>query len=49
MPKNAMSSSVYFAPARAKRWDFGAGQIAGLERLVERTDLGSQAYELIEV
>ncbi len=31
-----MSSKVYFAPARAKRWDYSASQVAGLERLIEK-------------
>ncbi|MBN1887990.1 MAG: hypothetical protein JW850_08360 [Thermoflexales bacterium] len=35
-----MSSTVYFAPARATRWD-DASQAAGLERLVEKMDLAS--------
>jgi uncharacterized Fe-S center protein len=45
MPKNGMSSSVYFAPARARRWDYSASQVAGLERLVERIDLGGRIAE----
>ena len=35
-------SKVYFAPARAKRWDYSASQVAGLERLIEKLDF-SQA------
>ncbi len=33
-----MSSKVYFASARATRWDYSASQLAGLERLVEKLD-----------
>jgi uncharacterized Fe-S center protein len=29
-----MMSRVYLAPARATRWDYGASQVAGLERLI---------------
>ena len=36
-----MSSRVYFAPARAKRWDYGASQAAGLERLIEELNFSS--------
>jgi hypothetical protein len=36
-----MSSKVYFAPARATRWDYSASQVAGLERLIEKLDFGS--------
>jgi uncharacterized Fe-S center protein len=36
-----MSSTVYFAPARATRWDYSASQVAGLERLAEKMDLAS--------
>ena len=36
-----MSRKVYFAPARATRWDYGASQAAGLGRLVEKLDFGS--------
>ncbi|MDY6877702.1 MAG: DUF362 domain-containing protein [Chloroflexota bacterium] len=36
-----MSSQVYFAPARVKRWDFSASQMAGLERLIDKLDFGS--------
>lgn len=31
-----MGSKVYLAPARAKRWDYRASQVAGLARLIER-------------
>ena len=37
-----MSSKVYFAPARARRWDYSASQVAGLERLIEHLDFGSR-------
>jgi uncharacterized Fe-S center protein len=37
-----MSSKVYFAPARARRWDYSASQVAGLERLIEQLDFGSR-------
>jgi uncharacterized Fe-S center protein len=40
-----MSSKVYFAPARAKRWDYSASQVAGLERLIEKLDVGSAIAE----
>ena len=40
-----MSSEVYFASARAKRWDYGASQVAGLERLIEKLDFGSSIDE----
>ncbi|MBN1979467.1 MAG: hypothetical protein JW918_18880 [Anaerolineae bacterium] len=40
-----MSSKVYFAPARATRWDYSASQAAGLERLVEKMDFGSVIAE----
>ena len=33
-----MKSEVYFAPARARRWDYSASQVAGLERLIEKMD-----------
>ncbi len=33
-------SLVYFAPARARRWDYKASQAAGLERLIEKMNLG---------
>ncbi len=36
-----MRSPVYHAPARARRWDYSASQVAGLERLIKRIDLGS--------
>jgi uncharacterized Fe-S center protein len=36
-----MKNSVYFAPARAKRWDYSASQVAGLERLIEKLDFSS--------
>jgi uncharacterized Fe-S center protein len=38
-------SNVYFAPARAKRWDYSASQVAGLERLIEKLDIGSRIAE----
>ena len=40
-----MSSKVYFAPARARRWDYSASQAAGLERLIEELDFGSSIAE----
>jgi len=40
-----MSSEVYFASARAKRWDYSASQVAGLERLIEKLDFGSSIDE----
>jgi uncharacterized Fe-S center protein len=40
-----MKNTVYFAPARAKRWDYSASQVAGLERLIERLDFGSAIAE----
>ncbi len=40
-----MSSKVYFAPARATRWDYSASQAAGLERLIEKVDFGSAIGE----
>ncbi len=40
-----MSSKIYFAPARAKRWDYSASQVAGLERLIERMDFGRAIAE----
>ncbi len=40
-----MSSTVYLAPARARRWDYSASQVAGLERLVEKMDFGSAIAE----
>lgn len=40
-----MSNKVYFAPARAKRWDYSASQVAGLERLIEKLDFGSAIAE----
>jgi len=40
-----MESTVYFAPARATRWDYSASQIAGLERLIERLDFGTAIGE----
>jgi uncharacterized Fe-S center protein len=40
-----MSSDVYFASARARRWDYEASQIAGLERLMARVDLDSGIEE----
>lgn len=36
-----MSSTVFFASARATRWDYSASQLAGLERLIERLDFAS--------
>jgi uncharacterized Fe-S center protein len=38
-------SKVYLAPARAKRWDYSASQVAGLERLIEKLDVGSRIAE----
>lgn len=35
-------STVYFSPARVKRWDYSASLAAGLERLIEKLDF-SQA------
>ncbi len=35
-----MHSQVYFAPARVKRWDYSASQVAGLGRLIEKMGLG---------
>jgi uncharacterized Fe-S center protein len=40
-----MKNTVYFAPARAKRWDYSASQVAGLERLIEKLDFGSAIAE----
>ena len=40
-----MSSKVYFAPARVRRWDYSASQVAGLERLIEKLDFGSAIAE----
>ena len=40
-----MSSKVYFAPARAQRWDYSASQVAGLERLIEKLDFDSRFSE----
>ncbi|MBE9508462.1 MAG: DUF362 domain-containing protein [Chloroflexi bacterium] len=40
-----MSGEVYFAPARATRWDYSASQVAGLERLIEKMDFGSSIAE----
>ena len=36
-----MKTKVYFASARAKRWDYSASQAAGLERLIEQLDFQS--------
>ena len=36
-----MKSPVYHATARARRWDYSASQVAGLERLIERIDVRS--------
>jgi len=36
-----MSTEVYFATARARRWDYDASQVAGLERLIEKLEFGS--------
>ena len=41
-------STVYFSPARVKRWDYSASQVAGLERLIEELDF-SQAIAKNEV
>jgi len=38
-------STVYFAPARARHWDYSASQVAGLERLIEKLDFGSAIAE----
>jgi uncharacterized Fe-S center protein len=38
-------SMVYFAPARVKRWDYSASQVAGLERLIEKLDFGKAIAE----
>ncbi|MCR4407883.1 MAG: DUF362 domain-containing protein [Anaerolineae bacterium] len=38
-------SKVYFAPARARHWDYSASQVAGLERLIEKMDFGSAIAE----
>ena len=40
-----MQSDVYFAPARVKRWDYSASQVAGLERLIEQLDFGAAIAE----
>jgi len=40
-----VSNKVYFAPARATRWDYSASQVAGLERLIERMSFGSAIEE----
>ncbi len=40
-----MSSKVYFASARATRWDYSASQVAGLERLIEKLDFASAIAE----
>ena len=40
-----MRSKVYFAPARATRWDYSVSQVAGLERLIEKLDFGSRIAE----
>jgi hypothetical protein len=39
-----MSSEIYFASARARRWDYSASQVAGLERLIEKMDFAN-AFE----
>jgi hypothetical protein len=36
-----MSTEVYFATARARRWDYSASQVAGLERLIEKLEFGN--------
>ncbi|HIQ04521.1 MAG TPA: DUF362 domain-containing protein [Anaerolineae bacterium] len=38
-------STVYFAPARVKHWDYSASQVAGLERLIEKLDFGKAIAE----
>jgi len=38
-------STVYFAPARVKRWDYSASQVAGLERLIEKLDFSKAIAE----
>jgi uncharacterized Fe-S center protein len=40
-----MNGKVYFATARAKRWDYSVSQVAGLERLIEKMDLGAAIVE----
>ena len=40
-----MDSKVYFATARAKRWDYSVSQVAGLERLIEKMDFGAAIAE----
>ncbi len=40
-----MSSTVYFATARATRWDYSVSQVAGLERLIESMALGKRIEE----
>ncbi|HIE38301.1 MAG TPA: DUF362 domain-containing protein [Anaerolineales bacterium] len=37
-----MESTVYFATARAIRWDYQYSQVAGLERILEKLDLGGR-------
>lgn len=38
-------SKVYFAPARARHWDYSASQVARLERLIQEMDFGSAIAE----
>jgi uncharacterized Fe-S center protein len=40
-----MSNKIYFAPARVKRWDYSASQVAGLERLIDEMGFGSRIAE----
>ncbi len=40
-----MSNQVYFAPARAKHWDYSASQVAGLERLIEEMNFSAAITE----
>jgi uncharacterized Fe-S center protein len=40
-----MESVIYFATARATRWDYQYSQVAKLERLLERLDLGSRIQQ----
>ena len=40
-----MNSKVYFATARARRWDYSVSQVAGLERLIKKMDFGATVAE----
>ena len=42
-------SQVYFAPARAKRWDYSASQVAGLERLIENARKHNQGLKVYDM